>query len=300
MDILEQAKADFTVNTVNHTVKVLLDDGVNRHIVCTHGGSNNYRFDLITYAGGLLYRGDMGSYVFERVHDMFYFFRSKDGRINPMYWAEKLQAVDKHGGWKNFSMDKFKAAVLEFTKDHIKDNLKGREKNEFKDALNSALEKVRDGETGAGHFIANFEHDGWQFMDFWEGAGVDEYEYRYAWACHAIVWAINQYDEKIITPSAIKIGSIVRLKPTETRPPLISVFDMPLAEKLGASEAIVFATNEHDGTISVIKKDQSMIFRGVFFASHFDYLSQASSELLTACWQFTEQVRNRVYIKKTP
>lgn len=297
MDILEQAKADFTVNTVNHTVKVLLDDGVNRHIVCTHGGSNNYRFDLITYAGGLLYRGDMGSYVFERVHDMFDFFRSKDGRINPMYWAEKLQAIEKNSGWKKFSREKFLKAVWQ----HVNNYFDGFEiPEDLKSEITDALNDVDDNEYSAGQMIHEFDHNGWTFQDFWEGGGCDEFEYRYAWACHAIVWAINQYNVLTGSPSPIKIGSVVRLKPLETRPPLVSVFDTPLAEDLGHSEAIVFSMNEFNGSISVITKDQSMIFRNTFLPSHFDYLSQASSELLTACWQFTEQVRERVYIKKTP
>ena len=84
----------FLSDTANHKMEVLLDNGIYRHLKFTNNGSSVYRFDLITRPGDLCVCGDMGTYVFQRVNDMFTFFRSESSelKINPDYWAEKCQA----------------------------------------------------------------------------------------------------------------------------------------------------------------------------------------------------------------
>ena len=85
-----------------------MDNGVHRHIRFKKPGTMCMYFDLITYPGGLLYTGDMGTYVFVRLQDMFEFFRTsnQDGWVKEMgltlytnhsYWSEKLVATDCSG-----------------------------------------------------------------------------------------------------------------------------------------------------------------------------------------------------------
>ena len=93
------SQEEFQKDVSQHGVTIIRDDGVNRHIRFKRPGTMCMHFDLITWPGYLCYCGDMGTYVFSRLEDMFEFFRT-DRDINPGYWAEKLQAVDNHGHGK--------------------------------------------------------------------------------------------------------------------------------------------------------------------------------------------------------
>ena len=65
----------FLRDVQQHQIQVIRHDGVNRHIRFKRPGSMSYYFDLITWPGHLCYTGDMGTYVFRRMDDMFEFFR---------------------------------------------------------------------------------------------------------------------------------------------------------------------------------------------------------------------------------
>lgn len=88
----------FLINTANHTMKVHRDDGIYRHLEFSRNGSNSYRFDLVTWPGYLCVTGDMGTWTFSRITDMFDFFtashfgRQESFLINPGYWSEKFEA----------------------------------------------------------------------------------------------------------------------------------------------------------------------------------------------------------------
>lgn len=96
---IRQAGEAFTRNTATHEMTVLRDDGLYRHLRFRHMAeqkdgspkpSSSYWFDIITWPGYLVITGDMETFVFARTTDMFEFFRGD--RVNPGYWAEKLQA----------------------------------------------------------------------------------------------------------------------------------------------------------------------------------------------------------------
>lgn len=88
----------FLINTANHTMKVHRDDGIYRHLEFSRNGSNSYRFDLVTWPGYLCVTGDMGTWTFSRITDMFDFFtashfgRQESFLINPGYWSEKFES----------------------------------------------------------------------------------------------------------------------------------------------------------------------------------------------------------------
>jgi hypothetical protein len=90
---------EFIKDVSQHKMQILRDDGLYRHIRFKRENTSCYYFDLITWPGALCYTGDMGTFVFSRIPDMFEFFRTDgekgaDLRINPGYWSEKLLAVD--------------------------------------------------------------------------------------------------------------------------------------------------------------------------------------------------------------
>lgn len=157
-------------------------------------------FDLITVPGKLIYTGDMGTYVFERLDDMFEFFRPDQRepgelKINKGYWAEKLIAQSCHGrhveGVRIFSADCFKENVVRWIRESGSD---GRSAllREVRERVFSLL----DDPTGVRVMDAlyEFEHNGFRFYDCWEMDST-EWDTRFVWCCYALTWGIEQYDK---------------------------------------------------------------------------------------------------------
>jgi len=95
----ELTKEEFLKDVATHQIHVLHDDGIYRHIQFKQCDSTDKCFSLVTYPNHLVYSGDMGCFVFSRIHDMFDFFSTKnpqakecDVYINLGYWSEKLIA----------------------------------------------------------------------------------------------------------------------------------------------------------------------------------------------------------------
>lgn len=55
----------------NHTVEVMLEQGVYRHYYCAQPGTGNMSFSVFTLPGRLIVSGDIGDLCVERVYDMF-------------------------------------------------------------------------------------------------------------------------------------------------------------------------------------------------------------------------------------
>jgi hypothetical protein len=154
-----------------HAMEIIRDDGVYRHIRFKRPGAHCQFFDLVTWPG------DMGTFVFSRLHDMFDFFRTdrrhlRDGRtlgINPCYWSEKLIAVDgnRHrGSAKQFSEERFRQVI-----------------NEQRIAW---LREARQ-PCSAGYLDRDDRRDLW-------GHDFTEYTFRFLWCCYALAWGIQRYD----------------------------------------------------------------------------------------------------------
>lgn len=111
----------FNVDTANHTMTVLRDDGLYRHLRFKAPNRGSYWFDLVTWPGYLVVVGDVGtSCVFTRTPDMFEFFRggAKYG-IKPGYWAEKL--VSDRDVAQKFSETRFRQLIDEQVDEWIRD-----------------------------------------------------------------------------------------------------------------------------------------------------------------------------------
>lgn len=193
----------FLQDVATHAMTVIRDDGVNRHVKFRRSGTRCMGFDLITWPGHLCYSGDMGTYVFARIEDMFEFFRATptdlawadrhNGEtlyINLGYWQEKVLAADKSGGIEAFDPDLFIARVRELLK-----------QREAPPAVVEACEeevigRAHDGEHEAMRAGIEFEHDGFRFDDFWE-INCRDYTYSFVWCCYAIAWGIQVYDAAI-------------------------------------------------------------------------------------------------------
>ena len=188
MPIKPNLTAQFTGDVASHVMQVLRDDGVYRHLRFQTPGTSNMGFDLITWPGHLCYCGDMGSFVFERLPDMFQFFRGHGPNFR--YWAGKLQAFDRCDGFEEFSAEVFRSKATEYVNDP-----------DWRVTAAQRVDILEDIE----HFDGS-EQDAYQLLtdwvveDNWEWR-LREYTLRFQWCCHAIPWAIALYDASSMAPA---------------------------------------------------------------------------------------------------
>lgn len=193
-------EAQFIKDVSDHKMTVLHDSGVHRCIRFANPASSNLYFMLTTWPGHLCICGDMGTYVFNRLEDMFEFFRSgqKPGKlyINTGYWEEKCEAADRRTGGQvdEYCEDRFKSVVGELFNQHEFENEADKAAcwEEIKDEVLCA-ENEHEAFNLAGQFSFKGEDDEFEFSDFWEH-DLRSYTYQYLWCCYAIAWGIQQYD----------------------------------------------------------------------------------------------------------
>lgn len=203
----------FLKDVSEHKMVVVRDDGVHRHIRFQKPGAYCMHFDLITWPGYLCYTGDMGTYVFCRLDDMFQFFRTdrehqhlRNGEtlyVNHGYWAEKVVAQDKCDGVTEFDEDKFNRVIIEMLVDWIREHRNQTTKDERRDLWDSVMSDVIGADNDSGGFrktcaAYDFHHEirrgrGFEFHDLFERS-FDRYAYRFVWCCYALAWGISQYD----------------------------------------------------------------------------------------------------------
>lgn len=180
----------FLKDVAKHEMSVKLDQGVYRHIVFqqpTHGYL--HRFELITTPWRLMITGDMGTWVFARLDDMFEFFRTDAGKINPQYWSEKVQNGQSGGSsaCKVYDGDVYRQRII--------DSLEGYTVTKAKRA--AIIRELKSLDFEDEHRILSeindFEVDGFTFQDVWE-IDMTVYSYHFIWCCYAIAWGIQQYD----------------------------------------------------------------------------------------------------------
>lgn len=220
----------FDKDIAEHVLTILKEDGVYRHIRCQVPGTMMEHFDIITWPGYLCYTGDMGTYVFTRTTDMLEFFRRPDHcrySIDMRYWAEKVEAGDRHGrggGILEFSKEKFDKRVWEVVNEFVDEQLEGAtEEDEHrpgklelcKRAMNDLKAEVRSSVIGAddndvrAYDAANqfaFSHvDSAAWMEYFGGGGVFNFQdawewdnrdftHRFKWCCLALNWMVQTYD----------------------------------------------------------------------------------------------------------
>ena len=196
----------FLSDIKTHEMTVIRDEGLHRHLRFKRPESITMYFDLITWPGHLCLTGDMGTYVFSRIEDMFEFFRTDDTYakshperklfINTGYWGEKLLSISRSGGYREFSSDKFEAAVKSDFEES-KFESENQKESVWNDIENSVLCYVHDSEYASMQAAIDYKSDyGHSFYDFWEHS-FKEYTFHYIWCLYAIVWGIGVYDEEM-------------------------------------------------------------------------------------------------------
>lgn len=180
----------FLKDVAKHQMLVKLDQGVYRHIVFEKPKhSYLHRFEIVTTPWRLMITGDMGTWVFARLEDMFQFFRTDKGGVNLSYWAEKLQngARGTSSAAKVYDGDTYRARLIESLDDY--DLTKAKRASIIRELKQLDF----NDEHWILHEINGFEHDGFKFQDAWE-IDMTVYSYHFTWCCYAIAWAIQRWD----------------------------------------------------------------------------------------------------------
>ena len=210
-EILEQ----FLKDIANHKMTIENDNGVFRSVLFTkQDNSSMHHFRITTWPNHLCISGDMGTYVFDRLHDMFGFFRDFPN-INPDYWAEKLKADSTFVGYKSFDWDYFYKQLEE---DLIQSN-PDIDPEEIKTELEEIMVDIEQDEVGAVSLLNNWErHTENLELDFFDVSAWSKYTRHYLWCCYAITWAVQQYDsykKDNEVPKLVKDGMVAVLYNSE-------------------------------------------------------------------------------------
>lgn len=193
-------KDKFLSDVSSHQLTIIKDDGPHRHIRLAKPESSNMYFEIITWPGYLCICGDMHTFVFRRTHDMFTFFRNNadDWGINAHYWQEKLEAPNgRDKSVKDFDIKKATEAAKEQFEEWKADLEPGEYDDDVLEQLADNVDSILEAtdEYEFVELIRGFDNEGtpFDYSDFWE-VSTESYSYHYLWCCHAIVWAIQQYD----------------------------------------------------------------------------------------------------------
>ncbi|MBQ0398054.1 hypothetical protein J7S99_10625 [Providencia rettgeri] len=218
MSNYDNAKRHFQSETKDHQMFIIHEDGLYRHVRFKKPKTSAYHFDLVTYPGYLVFSGDMGTWVFSRLNDMFDFFNGDN--INTGYWAEKLQ----HGAGggrdiaKEYSQEETEKCLNGLFNDWVKENeltsddgstpeeIKQYklEYEHHKSELNDLL-RNSDEEYSMIEAIQNISNGGFDYSPFEETWDLicKDYSHHYLWACFAIQWGINKYKNNKVAIKAI-------------------------------------------------------------------------------------------------
>lgn len=216
----ELTEASFLKDVATHEMQLLRDDGVYRHLRFKRPGTACMYFDLITWPGSLCYTGDMGTFVFTRLRDMFEFFRTdreyaqrrgdRQLFVNHGYWSEKLVAVDsqrRNGSAMEFSEALLRAYVNETRLEWIREarasgSLSRDERRDLWEEVDrEVLDRIDDGEEAAYLALRDFRWrpnqltraPEFEFTEFWERE-FRQYTHAFQWCCFALAWGIERYD----------------------------------------------------------------------------------------------------------
>jgi hypothetical protein len=242
--------ARFARDTAGHEMTVLHEDGLYRHLRFQSHGFYWFDLITVPYALIFRGDGESYVFAIDATEDMFVLFRksSYKGSINPGYWSEKLRSSrDAATTYSQKLFEEEAARDLEAAEEHYPgiteawaEHVESEFNIEYEDEARRALDEFRFGEsyrascskcdwqldtdnrTAATLKLhrhrneAGDEHTGavrdltFVFSDTWEWQ-LQDYNWWFLWACHAILAGIARYDrlryyglEKLAAPKAVE------------------------------------------------------------------------------------------------
>lgn len=204
MTDFEQAAKRFARETRNHEMTVIHDEGFYRHLRFANPDSSLYWYEITTTPGQLVFSGDGESFVFRLAPDMFEMFRrsAESGGINAKYWAEK----GRTGNAYSYSRERFEEYVWKQVAE-AEPYYKALRDDVQEEIFNSVLYDV-DYEPAALMAVLGYEYQfstrpdakgnrvpfRFRYVHEWE---LQDFDWWFLFACHAISDAIEKYDETI-------------------------------------------------------------------------------------------------------
>jgi hypothetical protein len=186
-----------------HTMTVLHDDGLYRHVKFANPKNGAFWFELVTSPGQLAFGGDMDSFVLRRTEDMFEFIRRGGPRPDPGYLSQKVVAgADRTLAW---SPEEFRTTALEAIDAAIQDHdLSAADeamcRAEFNsEVLDDAVDFAETAIRAADEFEFAYGHPAadrriLRLSDVYEW-DCTTWNWAFLWALEAITWGVAQYDQ---------------------------------------------------------------------------------------------------------
>jgi hypothetical protein len=213
--MISHIEPQFLNDVEKHQMKILKNDGLYRHLRFIKSESSSYWFDIVTWPNNLCVTGDMGTYTFSRIEDMFKFFildkndwnYSEAGiPINPSYWSEKIKSYDSQIGIKRFSLEKFERLVREYYEEFIsEEDITEDSKDYLWEEINDTIlysENSYEASKELFEFSKECETNDGKIIEFTFGelyqTDFSDYTYHYIWCLLAVVWGIRKFNEENI------------------------------------------------------------------------------------------------------
>ncbi|MCS3433673.1 hypothetical protein [Klebsiella sp. BIGb0407] len=203
----------FLLDTANHRLEIIRDDGLYRHLRMKEPDTSCYYYDVVTWPGYLTVTGDMGTWTFSRIADMFRFFGGWEGGINTCYWSEKLEAGAGCSARNLLAQDYDHDAFCKSLKESLSEYLEDSEGDESEDDDWDDDDDTPDSDKAIVREIvrdlcrAEFSND-WEAYqavynadwperfsawDLCDGLTFKTYTSHFRWILFAITWAISKY-----------------------------------------------------------------------------------------------------------
>lgn len=192
----------------HHEMTILLDQGLYRHLRFEQPSAFATRvppFEIFTSPGNLGIAGEMGTYIFARLDDMFVFFETPNGRVNPEYWSEKVTAQAVHAPVRCYSPEAFRKCILQDYHDRKyafdsedQQRLLHHIQTQILDHPDAQYEKTAQELLRRFYFRVD-RHD--QVPVVFDYADVEicsftDFHPRFLWCLEAIVFGIEQYKKQ--------------------------------------------------------------------------------------------------------
>jgi hypothetical protein len=194
----KDAAQRFARETAKHQMTVMQDGGLYRTLRFANSDSSLYWYEITTTPGQLVFSGDGDSFVFRLAPDMFDMFRSsyQGGDLNIGYWAERCRTSNA----KSYSRELFAQYVEKQVADAEPYYPGLREDVECEVFENDNVDREPDAVRAAATYAYFLDHDKnperrpafcFHYVHDWD---LQDYDWWFLFACHAIRAGIGQYD----------------------------------------------------------------------------------------------------------
>lgn len=202
----------FIRDTSSHQLEVIREDGLYRHLRFSRPNTRAYSFDIVTWPGYLTVTGDMGTWTFSRITDMFDFFggATESFYINPGYWSEKFESGAGRGRTESpcyeFDEAAFEKTLDEWHAEWLADAGEDADVFELDEVAEKIAELKSEGFSDANQAygaVDSADLPGFDMQYAFEGRSLQKYSFHYLWICYAIVWGIERYNNKKLVTKAM-------------------------------------------------------------------------------------------------